>query len=251
MFNPRTDKLIKLGKIFPQTIIELEEIFDGNSNIYIDYANVIHWQDRLGWHIDLKRLKQFLDSFDQVKETKIYYGTLNGDQRSEEWIRAASELRYGLKTKPVKIMNISIDATSIQSNSPALLEHFIKKALLLKLSVETIEFLNRKLLDLNKQGIFYIEDKKCNFDVEIGRDMLFDFGNNHTKSFILWSGDSDFADPVIQLLNDGKKVFLFATARRVSVELANSGVPIFDIKKIREFICWPREIPQGIQDKIK
>ena len=55
----------------------------------------------------------------------------------------------------------------------------------------------------------------------------------------------DFADPINQLLNDGKKVILFATARKVASELnelRKEGLLIFDIQKIRNFICWKKEI---------
>ena len=76
-----------------------------------------------------------------------------------------------------------------------------------------------KLEKLDRNGKWFLEDRKCNFDVEIGTDMLIDEEQNRIESFVLWSGDSDFADPVKQLLNDGQKVFLFATARRVSAEL--------------------------------
>jgi uncharacterized LabA/DUF88 family protein len=66
----------------------------------------------------------------------------------------------------------------------------------------------------------------------------------------LWSGDSDFADPVIQLVRSGKKVFLFATARRVSIELQRTGIPIFEIQKIRNFICRADEIQTEIRKKL-
>ena len=75
--------------------------------------------------------------------------------------------------------------------------------------------------------------------------MLIDYDKNGVENFVLWSGDSDFADPVKQLLQDGKKVALFATARRVSTELnelKSQGLIIFDIQKIRNFICWNKEI---------
>ncbi|MFH2018925.1 MAG: NYN domain-containing protein, partial [bacterium] len=89
----------------------------------------------------------------------------------------------------------------------------------------------------------------CNFDVEIGRDMLVDYERNHVDTFVLWSGDSDFADPVEQLLGDNKKVVLFATARKVSTELSNlreKGLVIFDIQKIRNFVCWKKEIQPDV-----
>lgn len=252
MFKPQTTKISELAKQFPGVIKELEKILSGSTNIYIDYANVIHWQDKLGWHIDEKRLRQFLRSFNTVKDIKIYSGTLMGDAHSEEWVRNIQAMGgYTLKTKPVKIMKASIDVSSVPLNSPVLLERFIKKSLLSKLNIKTVEFLNGQLQDLNKQGVLLIEERKCNFDVEIGRDMLLDFKQNNLDDFILWSGDSDFADPVQQLIRDGKKVFIFATVRRVSAELANAGAPIFDIMKIKEFICWWREVPQSVKSKLK
>lgn len=67
---------------------------------------------------------------------------------------------------------------------------------------------------------------------------------NETKTFVLWSGDSDFADPLEKLLKMGKKVCLFATAGRISSELnelKKSGLKIVDIFELKEFICWLRE----------
>ena len=108
-----------------------------------------------------------------------------------------------------------------------------------------MERLNNELKLLNQQGILQIDDYKCNFDVEIGRDMLRDYDNDGFDNFVLWSGDSDFAEPINQLLDDQKKVVLFATARRVATELNDlrpKGLLIFDIQKIREFICWKKEM---------
>jgi uncharacterized LabA/DUF88 family protein len=250
MFKPSTPRIEKLAELFPEVIKDLEVVFANKSNVYIDWSNVIHWQDRLNWHIHLKRLKQLLDSFDTIQSIKLYEGTLDGNHKSITSIQDSRNMGYEVKTKLVKLMQISIDTSSIPSNSPALLQDFINKGLLSKLNLETIEFLNTKLSEFNKQGIFHIEEKKCNFDVEIGRDMLVDFDKNNIENFILWSGDSDFADPISQLVKDKKKVYLFATARAVSSELNAAGIPIFEIKKIKEFICWPKEIPQNIKSKI-
>ena len=88
-----------------------------------------------------------------------------------------------------------------------------------------------------------IEEKKCNFDVEIGVDMMLDAERIiDADTYILWSGDSDFADIVHYLLHKGKKVYIFCTSKRVSKELAASKAIIFDIQKIRDFICWDREM---------
>jgi len=250
IFIPKTDRLTKLAKLYPERIKELENIFVVTTNIYIDYANVIHWARKLKWHVNLKRLKQLLNSFSSIKSVRFYNGTLIGDQKSEEFNKEAGKLGYDVKTKPVKIMKLSIDVSSIPANSPFILKNFIKRPLLQKLNIETIEYLNGKLKELNDQGVKYIEVRKCNFDVEIGRDMLLDYEKNDIDNYVLWSGDSDFADPVNQLLKDGKKVVIFATARRISVELGETKSLKFDIQKIRNFICSANELPQDVKSKL-
>ena len=250
MFNPKTKRIEKLAILFPKVIEELENIFNGDSGIYFDWQNVIHWQEKFDWHFDLKRIKQFFDSFDTVKFVKIYTGTLEGNEQSEKQIEELKIMGYDVNTKPVKIMPISIDVSSIPKNSPALLKSFIRKPLLQKLDLESIEFLNSKLSELNQRGILKIDDQKCNFDVEIGREMSRDFESSSLDNYILWSVDSDFADPIIQISSGSKKAIIFATSGRVSTELDATDVLIFDIKKIKEFICWPKDLPQNIKDKI-
>jgi len=245
MFTPKTEKIKKIAKDKQAVISQLEGIFDEPTRIYIDYANVRPWSNKLRWHIDLKRLKQFLDSFDTIKAVNFYNGYLEGNQQSKKEIKEVENQKYVVRTKPVKRMRFPIDASSIPPDSTALLSQFIRRALLRKYELETIEYLNERFKNMNKKGEYFIEDRKCNFDVEIGVDMLLDFERTETETFILWSGDSDFADPLEKLLKAGKKVFIFATARRVSRELSElrkKGLVIFDIQKVRNFICWNREI---------
>jgi uncharacterized LabA/DUF88 family protein len=250
MFKAKTERIQKLAEKYPQRIEELEKIFDRRTNVYIDFANVKPWATKLGWHVDVKRLKQFLDSFDTINSTKLYQGTLTGDTESEQFVQDVKSYGYDLTTKPVKIMKRSIDVSSIPANSPDILKNFIRTPLLRTLRLEAIEYLNSQLRELNRRGTRYLEDRKCNFDVEIGRDMLVDYAAQGVENFVLWSGDSDFADPLRQLIADGRKVFVFATARRVAAEfseLVKQGLFIYDIQKIRNFICWGREIQPGAE----
>ncbi len=245
MFNPKTEKIKKLAEKRQKVVKELEGIFSGKTRVYIDYANVRPWSDKLGWHICLKRLKQFFDSFDNIEVINFYNGYLEGNEKSENDKKTAEDCKYVLRTKPVKIMNFSIDASSIPKDSTALLDQFVRRSLLRKYEVGTVEYLNERFGDMNKKGELVIQDRKCNFDVEIGVDMLLDCERNNAEVFVLWSGDSDFADPIKKLIIADKKVFLFATARRVSRELSdlkNDGLFIFDIQKIKDFICYKREL---------
>lgn len=245
MFKPKTERIKKLAQHYPSRIAELEQIFSVPTNVYIDYANVRPWSEKLGWHVEPKRLKQFLDSFDTIQSIKFYQGTLTGDADSEKLIAELKAQGYIVKTKPVKIMSLPINVSSVSPDSPDILKNFIRTPLLKNLKLDAIAYLNTQLRELNKQGILYLEERKCNFDVEIGRDILMDYGTNAIDCFVLWSGDSDFADPLSQLLTSGKKAYVFATARKVASELnalQQQGLFIYDIQKMRDFICWKKEM---------
>ena len=246
MFTPKTEKIKKIADDKLRVIKQLEDIFSATTRIYIDYANVRPWSAKLNWHIDLKRLKQFLDSFDTIEAINFYNGYLAGNERSEREKVETENCKYILRAKPVKIMSFSIDASSVPLDSTVLLDQFIRRALLRKYEVGTIEYLNERFRDMNRKGVYFIGDMKCNFDVEIGVDMLLDCERNNAETFALWSGDCDFTDPLGRLLKMGKRVVLFATAGKVSKELSclssENGLMIFDIQKIREFICWKKEL---------
>jgi len=267
MFKASTKRLSELAGVHISQIAELQSIFEKPASIYIDYANVIHWHPILNWHISLKRLQQLHRSFNTIKSVKFYSGFFPEEEVLMEAKRKAKKdplqdddftiiqqaewLGYEIRKKPVKIMSLSIDVSGIPENVPSVLQNFIDKQLLAKLSLETIIYLNKQLKELNDRGIKYIEKRKCNFDVEIGTDMLLDLEHDPLiETYVLWSGDSDFAEPIKKLLEKGKKVVLFATVRRVRItaeleNLKSDGLYIFDIKKIKEFICFTREMQKG------
>lgn len=238
MFAPKTAWIDGCAQKDPERIKLLENVLDEKTIVYIDFANVRGWMRRLGWNLDIRKLKDLLDSF-AVIESRFYFGTFNGDNRSQKFMKLVHSCGFKVRTKPVKIMQLSIDVTSISSASPDILVNFIEPALLKMLRVEAIENLNNELRSLNKQGISSLECPKCNFDVEIGSDMRLDHHSNRAESFCLWSGDSDFHDPLEELLHAHRRATVVGTARHIASEintLKAKGLKIFDLKKLREFI---------------
>ena len=139
MLKAKTERIRKLAAKYPYRIHELERVFDRRTNVYIDFANVKPWATKLGWHVDLKRLKQFLDCFGTINAIKLYQGTLSGDAESEQFVRDVKSYGYDLTTKPVKIMKLSIDVSSIPANSADILKSFIRAPFLRTLRLEAIE----------------------------------------------------------------------------------------------------------------
>jgi uncharacterized LabA/DUF88 family protein len=250
VFNPKTSRLEKLAKEFPNRMIELEKLFGKSTIIYIDYGNIFRWSEKLKWKIDLNRLKQLFDSFSTISYVKIYYGKDSSNSNSVKWIEDVIKLNYYVITKEVKKMSISVDVTGTPLDSPDVLKKFINPELLSNLTIQNIELLNTRLLELNHQGINSIPKSKCNFDVEIALDMIIDAKDNIAENFVLWSGDSDFTAIVNKLRYLNKNIYLFNTARRVSSELSQTGIYVYDIQKIKNFICWPKFIPKDLLLKI-
>jgi uncharacterized LabA/DUF88 family protein len=148
-------------------------------------------------------------------------------------------------------MRLSIDVSGTPKESADVVKTFVEPCLLRKLKIETVEYLNKQLADLNATGLKNIEMMKCNFDVEIARDMYLDNELKDVDTFCLWSGDSDFASPVLHLLEAKKRVVV--TSDGVSPELndlRSEGLRVFDIKKLRDIIGHekqkglPKEAPQ-------
>ena len=101
-FRPQTDRLAELAKHFPYVIKEFETILDRKTHSYLDYANVRAWSEKLGWHVDLKRLHQLFDSFTCAHKLGFYYGTKEGDGESKKLIEICKAQGYEVTTKPVK-----------------------------------------------------------------------------------------------------------------------------------------------------
>jgi uncharacterized LabA/DUF88 family protein len=238
VFTAKNTAIESLAKKWPDRIALLDSVLAKPSIVYINYANVRGWTKKLGWAIDFKVLKHLLDSFG-VMTTRFYFGNLPHDAGSQAFMTMLHRTGYEIRTKPVKIMTLSIDVTSISSNSPDILANFIDPTLLRELRIDAIESLNNELRAMNVQGKKFLEKRKCNFDVEIASDLRVAHLLKKTESFCLWSGDSDFADPLREVLNDGKDACVIAPSGRISSELNAlrvNNLKIIDFKKLRQLI---------------
>ena len=175
---------------------------------------------------------------EKVEQVTIYFGKIVGNRGSEGFHALLKSLKYfKIETKPVKFMRLSIDVSSIPEHSPDVVKNFVEPCLLRKLKVEAIDYLNGQLAELNATGTKYLEMMKCNFDVEIARDMLIDHETKDVDSFCVWSGDSDFASPILHLLDAKKRVVVISDGIAPELnDLKPDGLRVFDIKKLKDII---------------
>jgi len=243
MFKAKTNKIEEIYNAKKSHVKFLDKkVFKGKTNVYIDWANVFYWQEKLGWHIEVKRLQQFLTSFDQINSVKIYQGYFEEDKNAEQELLEWESWGLEVRKKPVKEINIDIDLTPFKLEDTTVINRVMLKQLVKKFPVKSIEIINTEIKELNESGTKKLLMHKCNFDVEMATDMRIDSrDDNKIKTFVVWSGDSDFVDTVNALDNDNKKVVIFSTKGMVSHELSHSNAYVYDVKKIKNFVCLNKE----------
>ncbi|MEI8328194.1 MAG: hypothetical protein WCG02_03605 [Candidatus Taylorbacteria bacterium] len=57
MFTPKTDRIKILAGEQTELIEKLDSMLSGSTIMYIDYANIRPWSNKLRFHIDIKRIK--------------------------------------------------------------------------------------------------------------------------------------------------------------------------------------------------
>jgi uncharacterized LabA/DUF88 family protein len=173
---------------------------------YLDLTNMFHWQDVLSWRFRIEDVVGQLFTFSNIKEIKIYYGKNERDlKNSEAFHNRIKKTGAILKTKPMKFISKTIEeGMFFQRKTLTLFDDGIKQKI-------------RELIDeLQKSGIF-IEEPKCNFDVEMAMDMLDD--TDKLTGILLFSGDSDMYAPLQRLKVKGKHIGVVGVRGQVAGEL--------------------------------
>ncbi len=260
-FEPKVERIVDLyeDELNKSNLEGFLDFFgeDDKVGVYVDYGNVRPWSDsKIKWHVDVKRMGQFFKSFGEISKKRFYYGYIKDAMTSKITLCHAKKV-FDVSTKEVKDIKIDIDTTSLKdSHDTSLLKSFIRKSFLKKISIEDVEYLNGILEKLNKGGTLYFKDKKCNFDVEMGVDMLLDNEMDGVNTLILMTHDSDFIDPVKRLLANKAKVVMLCPMRGLASEFyelqngENDGhFRIFDIVKFKQFLCKLKEMDMSIKQK--
>ena len=165
-------------------MVMIEEKFrlrlKGKTCVFVDWANVYGWTNRLNREVDPRKLYQYLETYKEIKDIRFYYG-LDKHPKSKQFLGKIKQIGFSVVSKEVKYIPVSIDTSHFRHIAKE-----IKVSLDNAKNVETkemekiLQILNRKILR-----------RKCDFDMEIALDCF----ENLEKyaSFVFFSGDGDFA----------------------------------------------------------
>jgi len=165
------------------------------TKVYIDGANMFYTQKKLGWFIDWKKVKNYLENLEEIIEWKYYVGVKTDDEKMQKYLRYLNAIGFSTFIKPLKKIKIQKDEV---------------------------------LFEIYKTDFIY----KANFDVEITADILLDKAK--TDEVIIFSGDSDFQYLVKKLKDIGKKVIIFSSRKTISWELKLEASEVFYLEDIKD-----------------
>lgn len=81
----------------------------GRTAVFVDWANVYRWKDKLKKAMDAEKLYKYLKSYDQVGEVRFYFGEDDVHPKSREFLETVRKMGYFLATKKVKYLKIYDD----------------------------------------------------------------------------------------------------------------------------------------------
>lgn len=232
----------------------------------IDWANVHGWFSRpnsrsyLGWKISPQRLFEYLNTYTEIWDKRLYHGIENGNKRSEDFGAEVTGIGFTFITKDVKWAPVYLneenhfkvvvkklfevlDGVKVTNSDIATKLYELRGKIESRLAATVADFDSDgsvqgvypayKLEDQNVYDSAYelieeldtdlkklnisiealqltllepVRRRKCDFDVEIARDVC--NLSNDFDTLILFSGDGDYSALVDDLISKGKKVIV-------------------------------------------
>ena len=174
------------------------------AKVYIDGANMLYTQKKMGWNLDWVKLKQYLEKNWNVLEIRYYTGVKEDDKKMMGFLKYLNHIGFQTTAKTLKIIKIGPD-------HPLYRIHH------------------------------YREMHKANFDVEMTADILTEllYGKDnpdHIKQVILFSGDSDFNYLIKKLRDLEVGTVIFASKKTLAWELKFTASNLIKLEDIKEEI---------------
>ena len=172
------------------------------AKVYIDGANMLYTQKKMGWSLDWQRVKDYLDNNWQVLEIRYYTGIKEGDEKMEKFLKYLNHLDITAATKKLKIIKIGPEHPLYKIHN-------------------------------------YREMHKSNFDVEMTTDILSELlqgkdNADQIKQVVLFSGDSDFNYLIKKLKDYGIGTVVVASKKMLAWELKFSATRFIKLENIKE-----------------
>ncbi len=208
----------------------------GKTLVVVDWANVHGWSKSLKWNVGIGELFSYMKSYAEVFEQRFYHGVDSKKEWSCKIKKDATKAGFAVVSKEVKWTPVylnkqnhfkkvikelfdALDGIKVTNNDIANNLYTLKDKIedssyeLIGEQDKKLKILNDSVDKLQKNLQEPVERMKCDFDVEIARDIL--NLSNDFNTLVLFSGDGDYSALVEDLVFKGKKVIVvFASGHK-------------------------------------
>ena len=88
----------------------------GRVAVFVDAANILYSQKTLGWRVDYKKLKVYLESETTLVSTHFYTGKIGADGKQEHFLEKLAGLGFVVTAKEVKKIRVAQDTYEWKGN---------------------------------------------------------------------------------------------------------------------------------------
>ena len=146
--------------------------------IYIDGANMFYTQKRLGWSIDWKKVKNYIEEEKDVIEWRYYVGVKDGDEKMLKYLKHLDLIGFNTITKPLKKIKISNGETPgkgfiykanfhVEITADILLEKFKLGEIMIFSGDSDFKYLVKKLKDAGLKAIILSSRKTISWELKL------------------------------------------------------------------------------------
>lgn len=146
---------------------------------YIDGANMFYTQKKVGWSIDWKKVKEYLENNKEVIEWKYYVGVKTDDEKMQKYLKYLNAIGFSVFTKPLKKIRVEKDDYIYKANfdveitADTLLDKTKTDEVIIFSGDSDFRYLCKKLKDIGRKVIIYSSRKTISWELKLEASEVF------------------------------------------------------------------------------
>lgn len=144
---------------------------------------MFYTQKRLGWSIDWKKMKDFIEQEKEIVEWRYYVGLKDDDDKMQKYLRYLNKIGFNTLTKPLKKIQLGDKKENfiykanfdVEITSDILLDKFKTDEIIIFSGDRDFLYLVKKLRDFGVKTSIYSSKKTISWELKLCGSTIFYF----------------------------------------------------------------------------